>query len=100
MTESEVDIQHSESDGQGRYELLIDGEAAGELTYQRTESGTILATHTFVDPAKRQKGLARELVDRLAADAREEGVKISPVCPYVRWVFEKNAGEFEGVWDR
>ena len=93
-----IEIRHQPD--QDRYELLIEGQAAGELTYRRTDSGTILATHTFVDPAKRQEGLARQLVDRLAEDARAAGTRISPVCPYVRWVFEKNAGEFEDVWDR
>lgn len=93
-----IEIEHRPDEN--RYELLIDGEAAGELTYSRPSEGRILANHTFVDPRRRQKGSARKLVDRLAADAREQGARITPVCPYVRWVFEENPEEFDDVWER
>lgn len=44
-----------------RYELLVDGESAGEIDYQERD-GTIVLTHTEIDPAQRGSGLGGELV--------------------------------------
>jgi predicted GNAT family acetyltransferase len=48
------------------------------------------ADHTLVPPAYRGQGIARVLVERLIADAREAGVKIRPRCSYVAAQFTKN----------
>ena len=47
--------------GMSRYELLVDGESVGELDYQKRD-GTLVLTHTEIDPAKREAGLGGELV--------------------------------------
>lgn len=43
----------------------------------------IIADHTGVPEAFRGTGAGLELVKRLVADARAEGVKIIPLCPFV-----------------
>ena len=44
-----------------RFELLVDGESAGELDYSIRDD-TIVLTHTEIDPAQREGGLGGELV--------------------------------------
>ena len=81
MTEGpEITREHGES--KGRYVLVIDGEEA-ELTYSITSPTLIIADHTGVPEALRGTGAGLRLVERLVADARAEGVKIVPLCPFV-----------------
>lgn len=64
--------------------MLDDGGAViGQLRY-RLEPGAVVLVHTEVDPAHEGHGLASVLVEGVFADLRERGLKIVPVCPYVR----------------
>lgn len=74
-----------------------DGETlAGQCTYVVRDELWDLE-HTIVDPAYGGQGIAGKLVQELAAQAREHGVKIVPVCSYALKAFEKNA-EYADVW--
>jgi len=55
-----------------------------ELTFSRASDMLIIADHTFVPDSMRGMGVGKALVDRLIADARGEGFKIIPLCPYVK----------------
>ncbi len=66
----------------GRYVLRQGGEEA-ELTYSITTPQLIIADHTSVPDSFRGTGAGLALVTRLVADARAEGVKIMPLCPFV-----------------
>lgn len=44
-----------------RFELLVDGQEAGQVDYQ-VRDNTIVLTHTEVDPAQRGSGLGGELI--------------------------------------
>ena len=46
-----------------------------------------VADHTFTPPELRGRGIAKELVQALIADAREEGFRIVPACSYVAQAF-------------
>lgn len=87
MTNDNLDIQHERKGDAGRYWALVgDGEA--ELTYKmRGEVMTI--DHTFTPVAARGKNIARQLVERAISDARENGLTIDPVCPYVAKLFQR-----------
>ena len=72
-----------EIDGsKGRYVLTRDGHDA-DLTYSIASPTLIIADHTGVPDALRGTGAGLALVERLVADARAEGVKIMPLCPFV-----------------
>ncbi|ABD53920.1 GNAT family N-acetyltransferase [Jannaschia sp. CCS1] len=77
------DIERHVSDTKGRYVLTRDGVEA-ELTYSIMSPQRIIADHTGVPDALRGSGAGRELVERLVADARAEGVTIIALCPFVR----------------
>lgn len=79
MAEIEREIQGSK----GRYVLTKDGEEA-ELTYSIASPSLIIADHTGVPDSFRGTGAGRALFDRLVADAAAEGVKIVPLCPFVK----------------
>ena len=48
------------------------------------------AVSTFVPPSQRGQGVAAKLVDRLIAEARDQGMKIRPTCPYIKVKFDRH----------
>ncbi|MDE3237829.1 MAG: N-acetyltransferase [Paracoccaceae bacterium] len=66
----------------GRY-VLRRGTEEAELTFSIASPTLIIADHTSVPDSFRGTGAGRALVERLVADARAEGVKIVPLCPFV-----------------
>ena len=66
-----------------RYELILDSEVAGYLTYRRTP-GEIFFPSAVVLPAYRGRGLASRLVRHAMEDARREGLSVGTGCWYVR----------------
>lgn len=82
---TEISISRELMPTKGRYAARIEGvEGEAELTFSRTSPTLVIADHTFAPDSMRGKGVAKALVDRLIADARSEGFKIIPLCPYVK----------------
>jgi uncharacterized protein len=96
MTQA-VTITRNESDSRGRYEARVEGrDGVGELTYSRLSPTRIIADHTAVDDKLRGLGIGTALVERLVADARDEGVTIVPLCPFVKAQARQHP-EWDGV---
>jgi len=73
----------------GRYVARIDGSREeAELTFVRAEPGVLVADHTLTPVPLRGRGIATQLVLRLVADARREGFRIRPTCPFVAALFD------------
>lgn len=65
-----------------------DGKLLAEITW--TMLGDVMAVdHTFVSPDLRGQGVAKKLLDRAAAYAREKEYKMEPICSYVVTAFER-----------
>ncbi|MEM9871110.1 MAG: GNAT family N-acetyltransferase [Pseudomonadota bacterium] len=79
---SEFEITREDGETKGRYVLRRDG-AEAELTYSILSPQTRIADHTGVPDAMRGTGAGQALVKRLVEDARVEGWKIVPLCPFV-----------------
>ena len=56
------------------------------ITFYYENSDTISIDHTYVDPGLRGQGLAKELIDAVACFAREQNLKIIPICSCARRV--------------
>ena len=48
----------------------------------------MIADHTLTPVALRGQGIATALVEHMVADARREGFKIRPTCPFVVALFD------------
>lgn len=80
-----VEITREDSATKGRYVARVPGfPDAGELTFSRLGTKTVIADHTGVPESLRGQGIALALVERLVADARAQDFKIVPLCPYIR----------------
>lgn len=88
---AEVRVERELTPTKGRYVGRIDGvEGEAELTFSRTSPTLVIADHTFAPDSMRGMGVASALVQRLIADARAEGFKIIPLCPYVRSQYQRH----------
>lgn len=75
----------------GRYVARVDGiEGEAELTFAKLRPDLVCADHTEAPESLRGTGAAAALVDRLVADARQQGFKIIPRCSYVRARYDKH----------
>ncbi|CAN5570727.1 hypothetical protein BH10ACT1_BH10ACT1_37630 [soil metagenome] len=94
---------NTDEHGEGRYTILVDGLPAGELDY-RTIDGRRAPVHTGVRDRYEGQGLAGQLARRALDDARAEGLKIIPLCPYVASYLEKHPEDQDLIdqeaWDR
>lgn len=59
------------------------GDVIAYLSYSYENDQVLIANSTFVDPVLRGQGIARKLLDKFAAFARENGYKVRPLCSYV-----------------
>lgn len=70
---------------------IQDGEdLAAEMTFSLAGDKMMIIDSTFVDDAYRGQGLGNALLDSVVAQAREEGRKIVPLCPFAKAQFDKN----------
>ncbi len=79
---SEAEIKREVDGSKGRYVVVTDGHES-ELTYSIASDTLVIADHTGVPDALRGKGVGKRLVERLVDDAKREGFKIMPLCPFV-----------------
>lgn len=61
------------------------------MVYGNGGDGVIIIEHTEVDEAMRGQNVGFELVHKAVDYARSHGLKISPVCPFAKAVFDKRA---------
>ena len=81
-----------EDDGRrGRFVIYEDELYAGEMTYEWQDARTIIVDHTGVESYFGGKGYGRLLIGAGVDFARREGLKIVPVCSFVRKSFERDA---------
>jgi predicted GNAT family acetyltransferase len=86
---TELSITREMDAHRGRYVARIAGsDAEAELTFLR-DGNVFVADHSGTPVALRGRGIATKLVERMAADARSEGFKIRPLCPFVVALFSQ-----------
>ncbi len=95
---AELQIEREDTETKARYVgHLVDVEEDAELTLSRVSDTLVIADHTYVPDAMRGQGVAKQLVNRLIADARANGQRVVPLCPYVRAQAEKHGAEWADV---
>jgi uncharacterized protein len=68
-----------------RFELTVDGHLAA--AYYKAEGNVITFIHTEVPPELGGKGIGSQLVEGALDQVRAAGMKVMPVCPFVKaWI--------------
>jgi uncharacterized protein len=74
---------------QRRYEALVDGEVAGLLFY-RPREGELVLVHTQVEEGFAGQGIGSRLIAAALDDIRARGLRIVPICRFVRAYLERH----------
>ena len=72
-----------------RYELRIDDELEGFVTY-RERPGLIALVHTEIDKRLEGQGMAGQLVAGALDDARRRELQVLPFCPYANSYIQRH----------
>ncbi len=72
-----------------RYELLVDGDVAGFITY-RASDDVVAMTHAEVRPEHQNQGLGSALAKMALDDVRARGLRVAPRCPFVADYIEQH----------
>ncbi|WP_306005706.1 GNAT family N-acetyltransferase [Aquicoccus porphyridii] len=86
-------LQLTKEDGKrrGRYVARLAGiDAEGEITFRHRGEGIISADHAGVPDEMAGQGVAKALLDYMLEDARRSGLRIIPLCPFVRSQYAKH----------
>lgn len=84
-----MEVQHRESDSKGAFYIDHEGAVGAELTYSKAGENLLILDHTDVSDALRGQGVGKLLVAAAVEHARAHDVKILPLCPFARSVFDK-----------
>ena len=93
-----MQIQHEQSGSKGAFYVAENGTRLAEMTYSKAGDAMIIIDHTEVSDALRGKGAGKQLVGAAVDHARKNNLKILPLCPFAKSVFEK-VKEFQDVLD-
>ncbi|MEO5777268.1 MAG: GNAT family N-acetyltransferase [Flavobacterium sp.] len=80
----------------GFFHIDIDGKQEAKMTYVFAGEKQIIIDHTEVNPGNEGKGLGKQMVKKAVEYARENNIKIIPLCPFAKSVFDK-VPEFRDV---
>jgi predicted GNAT family acetyltransferase len=95
----EGDVRVVDDPDERRYELWLGNELVGRIVY-RIPTDTIYLVDTEVDDAFRGRGLGQRLVASALEDIRARGLKVAPVCPFVRWYLREHPEDADLVVPR
>ena len=91
-----MDIQRIEHGPKGAFIIKENNERLAEMTYSKAGDSLIIIDHTEVSDALRGKGAGKQLVTAAVDYARANQLKILPLCPFAKAVFDKTP-EFSDV---
>lgn len=84
-----MEIKHREIGSKGVFYMEIDNEKLAEMTYSKAGDKLIIIDHTEVSEKLKGKGAGKQLVQAAVDYAREHKIKILPLCPFAKSVFDK-----------
>ena len=83
-----MEIKLEESDSKGSFYIEENGKRVGEMFFARYPD-RILIEHTEVSEALRGKNAGKQLVAAGVEFARKNKLKVVPLCPFAKKVFER-----------
>lgn len=84
-----MNIQHEQSESKGVFFVTENGKRLAEMTYSKAGSNLIIIDHTEVSEELRGKSVGLQLVKSAVTYARENNIKILPLCPFAKSVFDR-----------
>ena len=93
MTE---DVQLRINENKGAFYIEVNEKQEAIMTFVFAGEDKIIIDHTEVNSGNEGKGFGKKMVNKAVEFAREKGIKILPLCPFAKSVFDKTP-EFSDV---
>lgn len=90
------EVQLRINDNKGAFYIEVEGKQEAMMTFIFAGEDKIIIDHTEVNPGNEGKGFGKKMVLKAVEFAREKGIKIVPLCPFAKSVFDKTP-EFTDV---
>ncbi|MDQ8006318.1 MAG: GNAT family N-acetyltransferase [Pedobacter sp.] len=91
-----MEIIQENDEKRGTFKAVENGTEAGSMTYTWAGPTKFIIDHTDVNPDFKGKGVGKQMVMKAVAYARANQLKIMPLCPFAKSVFDKD-GEISDV---
>ncbi len=85
-----MDIEHLDSPTKGAFFIFENEQRLAEMEYTWAGDDKFIIEHTMVSDELKGQGVGRKLLDRAVAFARDKKIKIMPLCPFAKSVFDKD----------
>ncbi len=85
----ETQVSLEVNDKNGYFHIDIDSKTEAKMTFVFAGSDKIIIDHTEVNEGYNGKGFGKMMVEKAVAFAREKNIKIIPLCPFAKKVFDK-----------
>ncbi len=83
-----IEIKQIASGTRGYFAAFDGNKEAGRITYSLASEKIMILDHTEVDDAYRGKNIGKRILMEIVNFARENKIKIIPLCPFAKSVFE------------
>jgi len=84
-----MEIKQINDTRRGYFEAIEDGKEAGKMTYTWAGDSKFIIDHTEVSEEYNGKGVGKKLLTAAVDYARNNNLKIIPLCPFAKSVFDK-----------
>jgi predicted GNAT family acetyltransferase/uncharacterized Fe-S cluster protein YjdI len=85
-----IKIEREDNGKKGRFVIYENDGFAGEMTYVWSATSRLIINHTGVEESFSGRGLGKQLVMKAVEYARNNALKILPLCPFAKRVFDKD----------
>lgn len=84
-----MEILHKDDGTKGLFYIEQSNKLEAEMTYVWAGVDKIIIDHTAVSDVLKGKGAGKQMVAKAVEFAREKNIKIIPLCPFAKSVFDK-----------
>lgn len=84
-----MEILHKDDGTKGAFFVKDENKILAEMTYVWAGTDRIIVDHTDVNETLKGKGIGKQMVAKAVEFAREKSIKVTPLCPFARSVFDK-----------
>lgn len=84
-----MELEQLNEDHKGQFRLMDYGKVAGLMTYSWAGTEKFIIDHTEVNPAYKGQNVGRQLVMTAVEYARQNHLRIIPLCPFAKSVFDR-----------
>ncbi|MES2410367.1 MAG: GNAT family N-acetyltransferase [Bacteroidota bacterium] len=84
-----TEVQLTIDDKKGFFYIDVDGKQEAKMTFVFAGDDKIIIDHTEVNPGNEGRGFGKKMLTKAVEYARENDIKIIPLCTFAKSVFDK-----------